>query len=272
MSSSGFRHIQLFITCKYATTASNVAKKFGVGFVGVVESHDVQKWVDYCTKVDTRVENGVTIKHGERARLSQDQEFWAKFLNVNSEREGMEMVERERPLDYIRFREKLEGALLHKLGSVTQAKFKSGWRWPYYGFMYRDPETDEVSMRSWVFVGKSGIGKTNFALSHFEQPLHVTEKQELRKLGSTKFPYDGFVLDDVHLAEWFVGEAQNVLDCRFACTMRVLYGTAHIPAGLRRIICVNSLDFVINPTWPPEKIEAIYRRIVVINLEDQPLY
>jgi len=96
--------------------------------------------------------------------------------------------------------------------------------------------------RTDIFIGPSGIGKTNFALSHFSNACHITCRQDFDKLGPTKFNYDRFVVDDLPLYKWDPKELIALTDKKFLMSINVKYGTGIIRAGMPRIICSNDID------------------------------
>lgn len=83
------------------------------------------------------------------------------------------MVENEKPSEFIKIGDKLENVLQKRIGNITRGKYDKDWL------------LNKIKMENLilVFIGPAGIGKTNFALSHFKNPLHVTIRQDFRKLG-----------------------------------------------------------------------------------------
>lgn len=261
----------MFITTKYSTTISVINRKFEVKWTKIVEQIDCQKQIDYCTKEDTRVPNGVKIMVGQRAKLTADQEFWQRFLLAPTVQEGLAMVRDHNPLAYIKFASKLEASLTKELGRVVQPSFNTNWILPLMSFSYPDG-FGNYRQKTLVFIGGSGIGKTNFALSHFDAPCHITGAQGFDQLGISKYPYDGVVIDDYNLSALPWDQAQNIVDNSANVEVNVKYGSAIIKKDLRRIVCANSRDFVICPSWPMEKQRAIERRCVFYDFGDAPLW
>ena len=120
--------------------------------------------MDYVQKVDSRVPGGQRYGFGTSKRRGVGDDFWRDFLSCTSVAEGLRMVEEEKPLDFIKMASKLEQTLVRRFGNVTKAKFNTDWKFPFVSF-------EGLTV---VFIGPTGIGKTNFAFSHFERPLRVT--------------------------------------------------------------------------------------------------
>ncbi|GJQ69835.1 hypothetical protein Trydic_g13318, partial [Trypoxylus dichotomus] len=61
----------------------------------------------------------------------------------------------------------------------------------------REYVTDFRTVR--VLIGRTGLGKTEYALAHFRQPLHVRDDEDWRRLTRRT---DGIVLDDLDFRKW----------------------------------------------------------------------
>ena len=106
----------------------------------------------------------------------------------------------------------------------------------------------------------------NFTLSHFNCPLHITNRQDFDRLGPTKVHFDSIAIDDVALHKWERDELIGVTDLNFTTSINVKYGTGVLKAGLPKIICLIELDQVINTTWPQSR--QAERRCQVVFFED----
>ena len=107
-------------------------------------------------------------------------------------------------------------------------------------------------IKSAIILGKSGCGKTQFALAHFKRPLMVRHIDDLKKFNSE---YDGIVFDDmdfrhmprtsqIHLVDW---DNNSSIHCRYA--------NAKIPKHTKKIFTCNIYPFDDDP--------AIARRVSV---------
>jgi hypothetical protein len=120
---------------------------------------------------------------------------------------------------------------------------------------------DPVDLKKPVILyGKPGIGKTQYALAHFANPLLVSNMDDLKKLTPLN---DGIVFDDMefnHIPRstqiYLVDELERTIHCRFQ--------NATIPKGMPRIFTTNREYggiFDLND-------EAISRRCNVIEIKD----
>jgi len=116
------------------------------------------------------------------------------------------------------------------------------------------------------------LGKTNFALSHFQNALHVTIRQDFGKLGPSKFQYDGIVIDDIPLSKWDVEEVIQLVDTSYDTSVNVKYDTGVIPENAKIIICANDISNIINNDWNPSRVVAVMRRLDINIFDDTPLW
>jgi len=228
LSDRGFSHIEIFLTTKNNYTYMAMRKNLYVPYVKPVDPENIQREIDYCMKVDSRVLGGESVSIGARQGVDT-QDFWHRFLDLQTISEGLYMVKEEKPLDYIKLFPKLQAALVNQIGLCAAPKYDSNWVIPKFEFLDR----------TLIF-----IGPTNFALSHFDRPLHATNRQDFEKLGPTKFNYDGVVMDDLPLHKWDLKELIALTDLNFTSTINIKYSTGVLKSGLRRIICSNELDQV----------------------------
>jgi hypothetical protein len=125
----------------------------------------------------------------------------------------------------------------------------------------KDFKEDAVDLKLPVIMyGKPGLGKTQYALAHFLNPLLVRHMDDLKKLTPLN---DGLVFDDMdfnHVVRstqiYLCDELESSIHCRFQ--------NATLPAGIRRIFTTNreyGAIFDLND-------EAISRRCNVIEIKD----
>lgn len=105
-----------------------------------------------------------------------------------------------------------------------------------------------------VFIGKSNMGKTQFALSHFKNPLLVRHLDKLKKLTPE---HDGIVFDDMSFLHCPRQTHIYLLDIEEESELNVRYGTVIIPKGMPRIFTCNHGFFPFI-----EDDEAIDRRLL----------
>jgi len=91
--------------------------------------------------------------------------------------------------------------------------------------------------KSLIIWGDSGTGKTEYALSNFDNPLFVTHIDHLLKFVPTK--HDGIIFDDMSFTH-FPRETQiHILDSEQPRQLHCRYNTADIPAYTRKIFTTN---------------------------------
>lgn len=96
-------------------------------------------------------------------------------------------------------------------------------------------EADILSTKSVVLIGPSGIGKTQYALSHFKMPLLVSHMDDLKKLEH----HDGIVFDDMTFRHFPPQSCIHLTDLELPRSINVKYGTVQIRALLPRFFTSN---------------------------------
>lgn len=106
-----------------------------------------------------------------------------------------------------------------------------------------------------IVKGNAGTGKTNWALSQFQQPMLVCDMDDLRNLPPE---CDGLVFDEMLFDNCSKKTQVYLTDMKFERTIRTRHTNARIPKGIQRIFCCNEHEFVFgeNPH------ESVQRRIV----------
>lgn len=107
--------------------------------------------------------------------------------------------------------------------------------------------------------GPSGIGKTQYAKSLFNNPLIVRHMDQLKQLRDTN---DGIIFDDMSFAHWPREAVIHLVDLRDDSGLNVKHGHVVIPAGLPRVITSNVW------IWPIDDTNAIRRRVHYVNVRE----
>lgn len=220
--------------------------------------------IKYCTDESKR--GGDTYFNGDVPQFSKSQNAWSNELYAEALAKGsfngaMQYIEQTDLTTYILHHKKLFAYFENKFAQGDQSKFKPE---DFNRPLYPIPEK-----RTLVFIGPTGMGKTQFALAHFKHPLRVTNKQDWIRFqeGVT----DGIVLDDVHFNHWQPNTILHTVDVENAVTQDVKYSSVRIPAGVPRIICINSEAELYPEGIAPEKKAAILRRLEIVRISD-PLF
>lgn len=107
-----------------------------------------------------------------------------------------------------------------------------------------------------IVIGPAGVGKTGWCLSHFSNPLMVTQHGDLANFDPDE--HDGIVFDDIDLTDVYKGHLMvNLLDFDYDRTfdMKYLNGIV-IPANTKKIITHNNI-FKVLRTDAPEQIKRV---------------
>lgn len=113
-----------------------------------------------------------------------------------------------------------------------------------------------------IIWGEPGIGKTQYALAHFEKPLLVSHMDDL---GNLTEDHDGIVFDDMSFNHMPRTGQIHLVD-NLTRSIHIRYKTATIPAGIKRIFTTNEKDGAIMLTQDG----AIRRRIEIHHLLKLP--
>ena len=109
--------------------------------------------------------------------------------------------------------------------------------------------------KSIILCGNAGIGKTEFALAHFTNPLLVSEIDQLLDFDPDE--YDGIVFDDMDFNDISRSTQIALVDNAMPRGIRCRYRTPVIPRGTKKIFTCNS--------WPMNIDDpAIKRRVSLV--------
>lgn len=122
-----------------------------------------------------------------------------------------------------------------------------------------DLHDDTHKNKAIVLIGPTGLGKTQWALAHFKNPVHVRDKNDYSRITDNT---DGLVLDDLDQMHWQPLTLLKLVECETNVTMNIKYGSKIIRAGMPRIIIANSWELFWPQNFKPESIDATERRVV----------
>lgn len=110
------------------------------------------------------------------------------------------------------------------------------------------PFADEKWQHCAVVIGNAGIGKTQWALSHFNDKgaLFVTHLDDLKAYDEMRF--DGIVFDDMCFTQQPLQSQKYLLDWEDDRTIHLRYSNARIPAKTRKIFTCNWGEFPFDET------------------------
>lgn len=107
-------------------------------------------------------------------------------------------------------------------------------------------------------VGPTGIGKTQYAKAHFNNPLIVRHIDDLRNFTD----HDGIIFDDMDFVHWPVTSQIHLTDIEENSSINIKYGTASIPKGTKRIFTSNTYPFAFHPAID----RRVYKEFIDIKL------
>lgn len=127
--------------------------------------------------------------------------------------------------------------------------------------------------RSIFLHGPSNTGKTHFACAHFQNPMLVSDIDQLKRFNPKK--HDGLVFDDMSFHHIPPEKVIHLVDQEFPREIRCRHANASIPANTPKIFTHNSSNpfFSLSGSFPPtlEQQRAINRRLECWNVPC-PLY
>jgi len=213
----------------------------------------------YCMKDGLAEEYGAipTPNRGTTAadRDIRRDEISSMALDTTSVSDGMAILKRELPYDFLRFGESMERNL---------KRSKSQTFVPTHALATFNRAPLVFNRKSVLLWGPSNTGKTSYALAHFKAPLLVSHIDVLKSLSPDN---DGIVFDDMAFKHWPVEAVIHLLDYDLPRDINVRYGTVNIPKEVLKIFTHNTE----NPFYDPDTIEveqkaAIERRFERIHV------
>ena len=87
-----------------------------------------------------------------------------------------------------------------------------------------------------VIYGDTDSGKTAYALAHFESPLLVRRRDDLKRMGGG---CDGIVFDDMDFKSWSPEDTICLLDVDQSRSLPARYSDAYVEADIPMIFTTN---------------------------------
>lgn len=207
--------------------------------------------------------------------VTKDGDFITNFYNIKDNpftealaattaEAGMEILCAKRPREYLLNYDKLFSTLkrLKPVAAPVLFDFKD----------FNTELLDETTLheKAVLFYGPTGIGKTRFALAHFQKPLLVRHLDELKKFSPGY--HDGIVFDDMSFAHFPTNTVIHLVDMDLDSPVHCRFSNAVIPAGTPRIFTFNTDNPFYDehdPKVKDEQIAAIKRRVVRCHFEEK---
>lgn len=175
---------------------------------------------------------------------------YAEAIAATTIAEGMEIIKKRKARDYCLHGDAIERNL--KKAKTGAKNYNSRFLETDFNIPLRD-----LSKAS-LFCGPTNIGKTQFALAHFKNPLLVCQPDDLKKLHPD---HDGVVFDDMSFKHQPITSVIHMLDLDCERSIWARYGNATMPANLRRIFTFNGENPFYKDEEPDEQKAAVERRL-----------
>jgi len=172
-------------------------------------------------------EFGEIPKRGGKAEGKKN-EICKMAMDSETVHEGMVILKRELPYDFLRFGESMERNL-KRSKSETFVPTHEIASFNRVGLVF-----ERKAVLLW---GPSNTGKTSYALAHFKKPLLVSHVDVLKTLSPDN---DGIVFDDMSFRHWPVEAVIHLLDYDLPRDINVRYGTVNIPKEIQKVFTHNT--------------------------------
>jgi len=215
----------------------------------------------YCSKDGNFMEHGDRPKEPRastrKSKADAENEDYSEALLQPTVREGIDVVKRKRPRDYCLHGESIERNLKKSKIQHHQSLYKIDQ------FSHEPMQLDKPVL----LWGGSGFGKTQFAISHFTNPLLVRHIDKLKTLNPD---HDGIVFDDMAFKHWPREAIIHLLDQEVESEINVRYGTVTIPANTKKIFTHNTSNpFYIEEDMDVDQKAAIERRFQRVHVNNK---
>lgn len=161
---------------------------------------------------------------------------WKSAMKKKNAEAAIDFLWKEQPKMMIMHSHNIEKNIQKRMAPKVSTKHFYGPWWP------RLIPIDDLANNSFIFFGEPGTNKTQFALSHFKNPLLVCDIDDL--LAFKPGTHDGIVFDDCDFTKMSDQQQIQIVDCDIDRTIRCRYINPRIPAGTFKVFTTNTLDFM----------------------------
>lgn len=266
VSDSGYQHIQGYAEFKNAVAYNRAKDLLDVGFVKNVPRIEKKFAMLYCAKLHTRMVNTEPKSYGipsidifdknydmKNTKKNIAKNAWHDVLKSNDKKTAISLIKENFPEQYLCKKKVLMENLDSEFGHVNKSYFSK----------FNRPCFNVWDGKSHIFVGASNLGKTEFALHHFEKCVHIKGMQSFGRISNDANICDGVVIDDINISKLPSNELLGILDVARENLVNIKYSIGYIPPFLPRIVCVNNLSQIFPHKCSLEITQAITRRIIV---------
>lgn len=219
--------------------------------------------IAYCKKPESRVEDFDQFEKGEpkvsEIITDKSKSNYKRALEADSYDEAIRILRETEPRDYVLYNSSISKTL--------EKEFSSEEIYEQLNFNVEPIGAHITDKLSVILTGSTGLGKTQYAISHFKNPLILSHIDDLKRF-STK--HDGMVFDDMSFGHWPAESCIHLVDLEHRRSINVKHGTATIPKGTRRFFTTNSAFYeVFSSNKNREHELAIERRCHVVNVTEK---
>lgn len=125
----------------------------------------------------------------------------------------------------------------------------------------------EMDTRAVVIWGNTALGKTQYALCHFKNPLLVKHIDKLKRF-IPEF-HDGIVFDEITFKHIPVDSVKTLLDWDEEADIHCRYNNAEIPRGTPKIFCSQHENPFYEINIPEEDRDAVERRCIKVHVTEK---
>ncbi|KAK9871894.1 hypothetical protein WA026_015143 [Henosepilachna vigintioctopunctata] len=249
------KHIQLMFGFNNPRTLAATQKL--LQDANIQRVYDTMATLKYCTDENKR--SGELYTFGEVPQFQQKKNpnLIQEALEMETYEEAMEHVEKSDTFYYISHQKQLQLYFTQKFDQSDKALYSQQKFTNKEGYKH-------LFNKTIIFIGPTGIGKTQYALAHFTNPLHVKDREDWGRYSPNQT--DGIVLNDLDFKQWSPLTFLKNLDMETAITQQVKYCFIRIKAGTPKIICCNDEKLL----WPtgmhPETKASCLRRVKIIHM------
>lgn len=244
------KHIQGFVWLTKGTRWTALKARFPNNMRFVPARGSPWQNFVYCSKEGDFKEVGDRPK--EQKQKTDVNAAFKEAFSAETVQAGLEIIKEKRARDYCLYGDTIERSLKKAHSKPFVPKYKIG--------DFNQPAQD--LSKPVLFCGPTNIGKTQFAISHFQRPLVCSHIDNLKQLSPDN---DGIIFDDMNFNHWPANNVIHLLDSDIDRSLHVRWGTVTIPANTKKIFTYNSDNPFYLDTVKQETKDAIERRLNRIN-------